>query len=415
MILKSDINGDTAIHHAIRHGHNELALTLIREWPDLSQRVNNYNESAMYIAVMRDFDDVFKKLWDTDLSNHNGPYDDNALHAAVKNANLGYLLNGGLEENPLLISASSRGNVDIAREILMHCPDAPYCNRAGTTILHQAVIDGHVKFVDFILQTRQLDKLINIRDSKGRTALHYGVEKCNPKIVRALLSHKDIDVKVYDNLGRPAFWQLIEATDSAKSLNWNEVFMLMSKADPKATTFYVRQVAMKKITVKSKEEIKSLTATYTKTTSLVAILIATITFAVAFSLPGGYSIYHEGRPVMAGKLAFKAFLISDTLAMCSSLAVAFLCILARWEDLEFLLYYRFVINKLMWFALMATNVAFATGLYTVLARRHLWLAILICILSVCLPFLTYLMGNWPMLMLRYRLGPAFKSNLFDMP
>ena len=66
---------------------------------------------------------------------------------------------------------------------------------------------------------------------------------------------------------------------------------------------------------------------------------------------------------MAKKLAFQAFLISDTLAMCSSLAVAFICIIARWEDLEFLLYYRSFTKKLMWFAYVATTTAFATGLY----------------------------------------------------
>jgi hypothetical protein len=34
---------------------------------------------------------------------------------------------------------------------------------------------------------------------------------------------------------------------------------------------------------------------------------------------------------MARKFAFQAFLLSDTLAMCSSLVVAFVCIIARWE------------------------------------------------------------------------------------
>ncbi|KAJ3672011.1 hypothetical protein LUZ61_004987 [Rhynchospora tenuis] len=426
MILNSDFNGDTALHHAIRHGRTNFAMLLIDENPELSQEVNNYNESPMYIAVMRGYSNVFDKLLKNDLSSHKGAYADNILHAAVRNANLGfiktimqsrpelaregnksghtpiqyavhrnqteviremlkhdrslgYLCNSSQDGDPLLVAAASRGNIDAAREILTNCPDAPCWNRDGLTILHKAVIEGHVKFVKFIMIDRQLDKLINMRDNNGKTALHHAVKNCNPKIVRALLDHPDIDVRVYDHDGRPAFWQLIEAKDSAKSLNWNEVFILMSKADPQATTFYLRQVAIEDLTVKSKQEIKSLTATYTKTTSLVAILIATITFAAAFSLPGGYSIHQktEGRPVMARKPAFKAFLISDTLAMCSSLAVAFICILARWEDLEFLLYYRSVTNKLMWFALMATTVAFATGLYTVVAPQLLWLAILV--------------------------------------
>lgn len=196
----------------------------------------------------------------------------------------------------------------------------------------------------------------------------------------------------------------------------NEVSMLMIKADPEAATTLHRQFAKKQLTDELARDVKSLTQTYTSNTSLVAILMATITFAAAFTLPGGYSndSGSEGLPVMARKLAFQAFLISDTLAMCSSLAVAFICILARWEDLEFLLYYRSFTKKLMWFAYMATTIAFATGLYTVLAPKMMWLAVGICFLSVLLPILTKLLGEWPVVKLRFRLGKTFKSDLLDM-
>jgi hypothetical protein len=172
------------------------------------------------------------------------------------------------------------------------------------------------------------------------------------------------------------------------------------------------------VTNLSRKDIKSLTQTYTGNTSIVAILIATITFAAAFTLPGGYitDAGNEGLPIMARKIAFKAFLISNALAMCSSLAVAFICIIARWEDLEFLLYYRTFTKKLMWFAFMATTTAFTTGLYTVLAPQLPWLAVAICIVTSLLPILTKLLGEWPILRLRFRLGlgQVFKSELLDM-
>ena len=198
----------------------------------------------------------------------------------------------------------------------------------------------------------------------------------------------------------------------------NEVSMLMLKADPQNETsiYNLHKDAKDEVTEVSKKDIKSLTETYTGNTSLVAILIATITFAAAFTLPGGYSTDagNEGLPIMARKFAFKAFLISDTMAMCSSLAVAFICIIARWGDLEFLLYYRSFTKKLMWFAYMATTTAFATGLYTVLSTRLLWLAVAVCVLTSLLPILTKLLGEWPILRLRFRLGRAFKSDLLNM-
>ena len=194
--------------------------------------------------------------------------------------------------------------------------------------------------------------------------------------------------------------------------------MLMSEGDHQNVTSLknIHVHARKDVTNESRKDAKSLTQTYTSNTSLVAILMATITFAAAFTLPGGYSddAGSEGLPVMARNSAFMAFLISDTLAMCSSLAVAFICIVARWEDFEFLIYYRSYTKKLMWFAYISTTTAFATGLYTVLATRLPWLAIMICFLPALLPILTKLLGEWPVLRVRFRLGYTLRPDLLDM-
>ena len=58
-----DKQGNNALHHAIRSGHGELALELIAAEPALSKAVNKYDESPMFIAVMRNYMDVFEKLW----------------------------------------------------------------------------------------------------------------------------------------------------------------------------------------------------------------------------------------------------------------------------------------------------------------------------------------------------------------
>ncbi|OEL15505.1 Ankyrin repeat-containing protein [Dichanthelium oligosanthes] len=463
-ILKQDKNGCNALHHAIRSGHGKLALALIAAEPSLSQAVNSNNESPMFIAVRRDLEDVFEELIKISDSAHGGTRGYNVLHAAVCNGNpgivqrimetrpwlareeeltqvtpvhaavyenkvdilrlllqhdrsLGYLIPTSGE--PLLCIAAFVGHVGVARELLYHCPDAPFRTRANWTCLHTAVFYGQTEFVNFILVSQQLRKLINMRDeSSGETALHFAVRKCHPKIVAALLNHPDIDITVLSKRGQTPTWVLFNAADHAKTLNWNEVYMLLLKADPKiATSTYNLHGAVKdEVNNASRKDIKALTKKYTRNASIVAILIATITFAAPFTLPGGYSsgAGNEGYPVMARNLAFQAFLVSDTLAMCSSLAVAFICIIAKWEDLEFLLYYRSLTKKFMWFAYVATTIAFATGLYTVLAPRLLWLAVTVCLLTVFLPILTKLLGEWPIWKLRIKLGWNFKSELLDM-
>jgi ankyrin repeat protein len=51
--------------------------------------VNEYDESPMFIAVMRNYADVSEKLLEIPDSAHGGAYGYNALHAAVRSGNPG--------------------------------------------------------------------------------------------------------------------------------------------------------------------------------------------------------------------------------------------------------------------------------------------------------------------------------------
>uniref|UniRef100_A0A8R7U1J2 PGG domain-containing protein n=2 Tax=Triticum urartu TaxID=4572 RepID=A0A8R7U1J2_TRIUA len=309
----------------------------------------------MFIAVMRDFPRVFKRLLEIPDSAHGGKNSRNALHAAARNGNsdiakkimgkrpwlateadeaentptmlaviyakvgvlrvllehdssLGYEISK--KGNPLLCVAAFRGHVNVATELLHHCPDAPYRNTRGNmfTCLHEAVQQDHMEFVEFILEaeTTQLRKVVNMQDIDGKTALHHAVQKCNPKMVAALLSRKDIDKTVIDKFSGSAVRELSNNMHHVKTVNWNEVIMRMSEADPHdATALHNLYVEAKQLAIyESRKNVKSLTKTYTTNTSLVAILITTITFAAAFTLPGGYSSARdsEGLPVMTRRL-----------------------------------------------------------------------------------------------------------------
>ncbi|KAG1367965.1 putative Ankyrin repeat-containing protein ITN1 [Cocos nucifera] len=165
-----------------------------------------------------------------------------------------------------------------------------------------------------------------------------------------------------------------------------------------------------------RRRIQPLTQRYTQNTTVTAILIATVTFAAAFTMPGGFSSNEgpdEGLPILARKAAFKVFLISDTIAMATSLAVSFLRIFAGWEDIDFLLHYRASTRTLLWCAFAAMSVAFGTAMFTVVAPGNLWLAILICLLRCALPLLTDILGRWPLHMLRLRLGRTLRPDLLQ--
>jgi len=89
-ILKQDKYGFNALHHAIRNGHEELALELIAAEPSLSRAVSERKESPMFFALTRNFTRVYEQIVQDPLSSYTGGlHGRNCLHAAVRNGNPG--------------------------------------------------------------------------------------------------------------------------------------------------------------------------------------------------------------------------------------------------------------------------------------------------------------------------------------
>ena len=115
---------------------------------------------------------------------------------------------------------------------------------------------------------------------------------------------------------------------------------------------------------------------------IVTALVATVTFAAGFTLPGGYN-ENDGLATLGKKEAFKAFVVADTLAMVSSVSAAFVYFFTAGYEKEELLH-----KHLPWaffltmFGMGAMVVAFMTGMYAVLPRFS-WLPIPVCVLCCC--------------------------------
>ncbi|KAJ9672017.1 hypothetical protein PVL29_025596 [Vitis rotundifolia] len=124
---------------------------------------------------------------------------------------------------------------------------------------------------------------------------------------------------------------------------------------------------------------------------LMATLIATVTFAAAFTIPGGFKAEdpHRGMVVLGRNVAFRTFIITDTMAMTSSMMAALILIVTplqtHAEIIERLLLYSL---KLLWLALVTMGIAFVTGLYAVLSEQ-LPLAIVVCCIGCILPAMIY--------------------------
>ncbi|MQM13157.1 hypothetical protein Taro_046074 [Colocasia esculenta] len=147
----------------------------------------------------------------------------------------------------------------------------------------------------------------------------------------------------------------------------------------------------------ARKEIRSKVEKDRSSIMTLATLVAAVTFAAAFTVPGGYISSDDsgqpadrrGLPVLLQVVAFKVFIISDVVTMGSSLAAMFLCVYATWDDIETVHPHWLGIRLLMMFSFAGMSTAFASGMYTILAPETLWLATLVCAVCGSLPFVTY--------------------------
>jgi hypothetical protein len=120
-----------------------------------------------------------------------------------------------------------------------------------------------------------------------------------------------------------------------------------------------------------KEEVQKI-STYTQLVGIGSVLIATVAFAAAFTLPGGYrgdDHKNGGTPTLVGHSAFHVFIIADTLAfILSALSITLLTYAGiakmgiRGRMISFL-----SAAILMTSSARSLSAAFVFGLYVVLA------------------------------------------------
>ncbi|XP_048234322.1 ankyrin repeat-containing protein ITN1-like [Ricinus communis] len=99
--------------------------------------------------------------------------------------------------------------------------------------------------------------------------------------------------------------------------------------------------------------------------------IATVSFAAAFTMPGGYNNGgpDKGMPIFKDKLVFKAFVVSDALAFAFSLGGVILHSSAAKNNRARVRYNK-IQQKLIASAIIALAIAFASGIYIVLTKSN---------------------------------------------
>ncbi|KAH7859483.1 hypothetical protein Vadar_001714 [Vaccinium darrowii] len=359
--------------------------------PDFRHPRNKVDETPLYLAVERGKkgQEIVLELLKTCNSqdHYSGPGGRTALHAVAFHykdsqdrsivrellTRMKDLINISDEDakipykicwTPLQYAACS-GNVLVMEELLKLNPDCwEMVDERGQNILHIAVdIVGILTIqymnmksaIDYIRNQDWFRHLINQKDNHGNTPLHLLVE--SDYRVDELWKHPEADKHVFNGANMTPVDLVWSTTIKKTKLQTfaaayieDETFLgseidggriIAFKEHENVAKFKIKRFEeeekiKKKETdekdkTREKKQIEARKASVTVYESLVivAALIATISSAAAFAIPGGYDGNQgrdQGMAVLARTAAFKAFVITNTIALASSVTSILLCL-----------------------------------------------------------------------------------------
>jgi hypothetical protein len=152
-------------------------------------------------------------------------------------------------------------------------------------------------------------------------------------------------------------------------------------------------------------------------TTVVAVLIATVAFAAIFTVPGQYADDPENIPPgvsvgeanIAPKVPFIIFFIFDSIALFISLAVVVVQTSVVVIESKAKKQMMAVINKLMWLACVLVSVAFLALSFVVVGDRERWLAIGVTIIGTTIMAAT--LGTMCYWVIRHRIDASNMRSL----
>ncbi|XAR49029.1 hypothetical protein NMG60_11032051 [Bertholletia excelsa] len=420
---------DTAFLEAVRYNHLSVLNLLLEEEPKLADVVNESMETPLYLAAEKDHHELVEETLKTcEFPAYTGPGGKIGLHAAAircciscttsllsyipeslllkktdecgwtplqyaaycghttivsmlldRDSSTAYISAIEDEKPTALHLAANQGKIEVMEEILSRYPDCwEVVNSRNQNILHLPVQSSDEKATQYILKQPWFGMLINEKDIDKNTPLHLlcAFEMDMPKLIT------DCAKKSCRN---------VVTNDPKNSRRWNEDHVQRLLQQTRKDTLHGRTEWMEKYNNQ-----------YTSNV-IVASLIATVAFAAGFTVPGGYNGNEgpeQGMAILARKAAFKAFLITDIIALISSTFALFLYLysshmtLANWNILSYSCVYAFLLNNI---ALAAMVLAIVSGTIAVLQHSHALVVSIYVLSSIFLFIIHQLLSKYFML------------------
>ncbi|CAH9130305.1 unnamed protein product [Cuscuta epithymum] len=385
-------NGFDALHIAAKQGDLEMVKVLMEAHPELSMTVDMANTTALHTAATQGHIEVVNYLLEIESS----------LAAIAKS-------NG----KTALHSAARNGHVHVVMAILSKEPSlVTRVDKKGQTALHMAVKGQNLKVVEVLIHADPLS--VNMVDTKGNTTLHVAARKGRAQIVKMLLGQNQMDTRAVNRSGETAL-------DTAGKMGHADIEGLLREhgvesaraLKPSSTaTNPARELKQTVSDIKhevhyqlehsrqTRRRIQGIAKRLNKmhaeglnnainSTTVVAVLIATVAFAAIFTVPGQYVDdpddippgHSLGEANIAPQAPFMIFFVFDSVALFISLAVVVVQTSVVVIESKAKKKMMAIINKLMWLACVLISVAFLALSFVVVGEHERWLAVVVTIIG----------------------------------
>ncbi|CAL9040557.1 uncharacterized protein LOC135622779 isoform X2 [Musa acuminata AAA Group] len=396
-------NGRTALHSAVlRSSPVEITRMLLQQRGSLTRKADAAGFVPLHFAAARGDLEMVRLLLQNDAST-----------AYLRD-------NGGASA---IHVAASFGHVNVIKHLIETCPGCSEVRDGeGGNFFHVAISKRREQVVRFVATSPRLTDLLNEPDSDGNTPLHRAIISRDMPIIQMLSSSPSVKLSATNNRGQTALDVALSNTRNRLVIKMFKVVIDLTNkgarfSDPQLLQDTIHPVDQKG-TVEEKNHKEIADSKHTEdqkskfeeknykeiadSLPVVAALITTVTFTAAFTLSRSFerdrsddgSVYRRIRGI-----AFVVFLISDALAMISSICVPFLVIYVRVGTSVTQVYSLTLSEILVQVAFIGFKAAFASGVCVLIADHYMWLTILICLLILfsamalkrkILPFYPYL-------------------------
>ncbi|XP_042025419.1 ankyrin repeat-containing protein At5g02620-like [Salvia splendens] len=287
----------------------------------------------------------------------------------------------------LFFIAAEAGNDEFLVELFKKDHNLLYkVNEDSHSIFHVAVRRRYNKVFSLMFELGGTkDLLASYIDAEGNNILHLAGKLAPQNQLDSIpgapwqMQREVLWFKVVEKLVQPAFRHKKNSANQTP----HELFMSEHKKLREEAEKYMKQTA--------------------KSCMLVTMLIATVVFTAAFTVPGGYD--GRGAPTLENRKMFVVFPVSEAVATLSSLTsmLMFLSILtSRYSDKDFLVklpFWMVVGVATLFFSIVAMMVAFCSCL---LFFEHGWVAVALLLLFFGIVPAMFVVLKYPLLRTIFR-------------